>query len=266
MLKIGLVGTGVMGSMIARAIDDGTCPGTLVAVSDLDDGAARALAGALKNPPEVGTTPEVVRAADLIVEAAAPTALPPLLSEIVTRGKDLLVLSVGGLIDQDDRLEEAARKGSRVYCPSGAIAGLDAVRAAAGGRIEGARITTRKPPSGLAGAPFFSTTGIDPAEITEARVLFEGSAREACREFPQNVNVSAALSLAGIGVDRTEVRIIADPSLTRNVHTVEVWGDFGRIRTETENVPSENPRTSRLAALSAIALIRTIAASLRAGT
>lgn len=266
MLKIGLVGAGVMGSMIARAIDEGTCPGTLVAVADLDERAARALAGSLRNRPEVVTTREVVRAADLVVEAAAPAALPSLLTEIAAEGKNLLVLSVGGLIDQDERLAEAARKGSQIYCPSGAIAGLDAVRAAAGGRIEGARITTRKPPAGLAGAPFFRATGIDPAEITSPRVVFEGSAREACREFPQNVNVSAALSLAGIGVDRTEVRIIADPGLTRNFHTIEVWGDFGRIRTETENVPSENPRTSRLAALSAIALIRTLGASLRVGT
>jgi aspartate dehydrogenase len=266
LLKIGLVGTGVMGSMIARAIDQGASAATLVAVSDLDDRAARALAGSLRSPPGVTTTPEVVQAADLVVEAAAPTALPGLLREIAAAGRDLLVLSVGGLIDQDSVLGDAARAGSRVYCPSGAIAGLDAVRAAAGGRIDGARITTRKPPAGLAGAPFFSPTGIDPAGITEPRVIFEGSAREACREFPQNVNVSAALSLAGIGVDRTEVRIVADPGLTRNVHSIEVWGDFGRIRTETENVPSENPRTSRLAALSAIALIRTLTESLKVGT
>jgi aspartate dehydrogenase len=125
------------------------------------------------------------------------------------------------------------------------------------GTIEGAQITTRKPPAGL---------GLDPASLTEPRVIYEGSAREACRRFPQNVNVSAALSLAGIGFDRTRVRIVADPGVSRNVHEIRAWGDFGTIETRTENVPSQNPKTSRLAALSAIALIRGLGSPLRVGT
>jgi aspartate dehydrogenase len=266
LLRIGLIGAGVMGSLIARAIDAGAFPGTLVALADLDANRAATLAGSLAVPPEVSPTREVVAAVDLVVEAAAPEALPVLLDLVAEHGNDLLVLSVGGLIDQEDRLEEARRTGSRVYCPSGAIAGLDGVRAAAEGRIDGAQITTRKPPAGLLGAPFFRDAGMDPERIESPTVVFEGSAREACARFPQNVNVSAALSLAGVGVDRTRVRIIADPGLARNVHTIEVWGDFGTIRTETENVPSENPRTSRLAALSAIALIRSFSVSLRVGT
>jgi len=266
MLKIGLIGTGVMGSMIARAIDQGRCVGQVVAVTDLDEGRARRLSVSLRDRPLVLAPGDLIRASDLVVEAAAPAAIPEILREVIRHRKDLIVLSVGGLIDQEDLLDQAVHEGSRIHCPSGAVAGLDAVRAAGVGIIEGARITTTKPPRGLAGAPWFREKGIEPGSLNEPSTVFEGSAREACRLFPQNVNVSAALSLAGIGPDRTEVRIVADPGVERNIHRIEVWGDFGRIETLTENVPSENPRTSRLAALSAIALIQRLSGSFQVGT
>jgi len=266
MLKVGLIGTGVMGSMIARAVARGECAAELVAVTDLDPERARRLAASLEVPPPVLPTGEVVARSGLVVEAAAPDVLETLLRLVIEGQKDLLVLSVGGLIDREEELKEAARRGCSIYCPSGAIAGLDAVRAAALGRIGGARLTTRKPPQGLAGAPHLVERGQDPLTLGTATVVFEGSAREACRAFPQNINVSAALSLAGIGFDQTRVRIIADPAVERNIHKIEVWGDFGRIETVTENVPSENPKTSHLAALSAIALIRRLSDSFQVGS
>jgi aspartate dehydrogenase len=266
MLKAGIVGTGVMGSIIAQALDGGASGAELVALNDLDSRRAETLAASLRSRPGVLPVSDLIGRSDLIVEAAAPDAVGRLLGQVIAAGKNLLVLSVGGLIDREEEILEAVRRGSHIYCPSGAIAGLDAVRAAAEGRIDGAAITTRKPPAGLAGAPFFRESGLDPLSLTEARVVFEGSAREACRLFPQNVNVSAALSLAGIGVDRTRVRIIADPEVRRNLHRVEVWGDFGRIETLTENVPSANPKTSHLAALSAIALIRRLSGAFQVGT
>jgi aspartate dehydrogenase len=250
-----------MGSIIARAISDRGCGAALSGVADLDRHRAGALAEALGVP--VLTARELVGNSALVVEAATPDAVGELLEEVARDGRDLLVLSVGGLVECGRALEAAAAAGCRVYCPSGAIAGLDAIRAASIGTIDGAEITTRKPPAGLAGAPGLD---FDPASLSEPRVVFEGSAREACRAFPRNVNVSAALSLAGIGFDRTRVRVVADPGVTRNVHEIRVWGDFGQIETRTENVPSENPRTSRLAALSAIALIRRLTASLQVGT
>ena len=265
MLRLGLVGTGAMGSMIARSIDRGECPATLVGVTDLDGTRARRLAASLASNPPVLPTAQVVEGCDLVVEAAGADALGDLLPRVIGGGKDILVLSVGGLIDREEQIAAAAHR-SRIYCPSGAIAGLDAVRAAAVGRIEGAAVTTRKPPAGLAGAPFFDDAAIDPLSLETATVVFEGSAREACRAFPANINVSAALSLAGIGVDRTRVTIVADPGIDRNIHRVEVWGDFGRMTAVTENVASENPRTSRLAALSAIALIRRLSAPFQVGT
>jgi aspartate dehydrogenase len=266
-LRVGLVGAGVMGSMIARAIDSGTCPETdLTAINDIDQSRAEKLTRQLGSAPVCLSHDALIERSDLVVEAAGPDALTGLLPAVVAHGKDLLVLSVGGLIGCEEQLERARDRHTRVYCPSGAIAGLDGVRAAALGQIEGASITTRKPPAGLRGAPYFAERNLDPMSIRDPVTVFEGSAREACRLFPANINVSAALSLAGIGVDETKVTIIADPGSKRNVHEVEVWGDFGRIETRTENVPSENPRTSRLAALSAIALIRRLSSSFQVGS
>ena len=256
-----------MGSMIARAIDRGDCPATeLVAINDIADERAQHLKAMLNCQPNVTTSEALVESSDLVVEAAGPDAVGELLPSVIEHGKDLIVLSVGGLVGREEQLREAGRHQTKVYCPSGAIAGIDAVRAAAVGRIDGARITTRKPPQGLLGAPYFKERALDPESLTEETIVFMGSAREACLQFPANINVSAALSLAGIGVDETQVTIVADPHTNRNVHRVEVWGDFGRIETITENVPSENPKTSRLAALSAIALIQRLSSGFQVGT
>jgi aspartate dehydrogenase len=176
-------------------------------------------------------------------------------------------LSVGALLEHDDWLTLAQRTGSHIYVPSGAIVGLDGVKGAAIGAITSVTMTTRKPPPGLAGAPFVVAHGLDLTALTEETVVFEGSAREACRGFPANVNISAALSLAGIGPDRTRIRIIADPHGTRNMHDIEVVGEFGRFTIHLENVPSDtNPRTGKLSYLSALAMLKELAAALKVGT
>jgi aspartate dehydrogenase len=266
MLTIGIIGSGAIGSIIARAIDAGEVGGHLVAIADLDRPRAESLAGILDRTPEIRTIREIAAQADLIVEAAGTAAVTEVLREAIPRGKDVLVLSVGGLVDASGWIDQASNQGTRIYCPSGAIAGLDAIKAANIGKIESARITTRKPPGGLAGAPYLQEHDIDVLNLAEPKIVFEGSAREACFAFPANVNVSAALALAGIGIDKTRVRLIADPGISRNIHEIEVEGDFGVIRTVTENVPSQNPKTSRLAALSAIALLKHLTGALRIGT
>jgi aspartate dehydrogenase len=172
---------------------------------------------------------------------------------------------VGGLIGKEKLLKLA--KNSRVYIPSGAICGIDGLKSASAGRIDSVTLTTRKPPKGLEGAPYLKERGIDPARFKDETVVFDGSAKDAIKGFPQNVNVSAVLSLAGIGAARTRVRIIASPGSERNIHEVEITGDFGKILTRTENVPSRtNPKTSALAILSAIATLGAIADRVRVGT
>jgi aspartate dehydrogenase len=178
-----------------------------------------------------------------------------------------MVLSAGALLDHPEWGELAAQHGAKVYIPSGAIVGLDGVKGACVGQVNGVTITTRKPPQGLAGAPYVEDREIDVWALTEETLIFDGSAREACKGFPANVNVSAALSLAGVGPDQTRIRIFAVPGSTRNMHDIEVEGEFGRMTAHIENVPSDtNPRTGKLSYLSAIALLKELVSPIRCGS
>ena len=152
----------------------------------------------------------------------------------------------------DPVFEQARRTGCRLYVPSGAVAGLDGIKSAVIGEVAHVTHTTRKPQVGLEGAPYLVERGISLAGLKEEREVFSGSAREACRGFPANVNVTAAVSLAGIGPDQTRVKIFAVPGLVRNCHDIDVEGEFGKLHVHIENVPSENPKTGKLTALSII--------------
>jgi aspartate dehydrogenase len=150
--------------------------------------------------------------------------------------------------------------------PTGALLGLDAVLAAAEGTIHSVRMVTRKPPGGLAGAPHLVRHGIEVGGLAEPLLVFSGSARDAAVGFPANVNVAAALSMAGIGPDRTTIEIWADPGVDRNIHRIELDSDAARLSMTIENVPSENPRTGRITAQSVLALLRKLRAPLAVGT
>jgi aspartate dehydrogenase len=177
-----------------------------------------------------------------------------------------MVLSCGALLDNEHLVELAKKHGGRILVPTGALLGLDAVLAAAEGEISSVTMTSTKPPAGLAGAPYLVARGIDVRKIDKRTQIFEGSAREAARGFPANVNVAVALSLAGIGPDRTRIAIFADPTISRNTHVIEVESDAARFSLRIEGVPSENPRTGRITAQSVIALLRKLRAPLAVGT
>jgi aspartate dehydrogenase len=181
-------------------------------------------------------------------------------------GKQVMVLSAGALLPRPELVELAKRRGGQIIVPTGALLGLDAVAAAAEGRIHSVRMITRKPPRGLAGAPYLEANGISVEGLNAPKRVFAGSAREAAAGFPANVNVAAALSLAGIGPDRTMMEIWADPSVDRNCHMIEVDSDSARFTLSIENVPSENPRTGRITALSVLAALRKLHAPLRVGS
>jgi len=266
MKKIGVVGCGTIGTQICLAIDQGKIAAELVAVADMDGVKAQQLAGQLSNPCDVLLIPELVRRADLIVEAANQNVVPPLIEMVLDQGKEVLIMSVGGLLPLTWLSERLRDSGSRLYIPSGAIAGLDAVRAANVAQIQSVTLTTRKPPRGLKGVPYCVEKGIDLDALDKETVIFEGSAQEAVRAFPKNINVAATLSLAGVGPERTRVRIIADPALKNNIHEIEIVGESGKIVTRTENVPSAfNPKTSYLAVLSAIAALQGITSPFKVG-
>jgi aspartate dehydrogenase len=257
-MNVGIVGMGVIGSQVAKAIANGIPGVSLAGVT-------------VRSPLKAGGYPvlplsDLIGRSDLVVEAATQAALLEFGPAVLSAGKHLMVLSVGALVGVlDDWARLAAQRGCRILVPSGAIAGLDGVKGAREGQITSVTMETRKPPRGLAGAPYIEAQRIDLDAIRAETLIFEGPATEAVRAFPANVNVVAALSLAGVGPERTRIKLYAVPGLERNQHRITVEGEFGRLRIEVENVPSENPRTGRLSYLSAIAMLRELGAPTRIG-
>jgi aspartate dehydrogenase len=267
MVKIGIVGCGTIGTGIARAVESGRIPAVFSGLNNRTRAKADALARTLSPPPPVLDLPDLVRASTLVVEAATRESLAEIVPMCLREGKDVFVISVGGLLDHPEWFCEAEDRGCTILLPSGAIAGLDGVRGAAVGRIDSVTLTTRKPPRGLIGAPYLVEHNIDVNALTVETLVFEGTARDACRGFPSNVNVSAALSLAGVGPDKTRVRILAVPGGKFNQHRIEVKGEFGCLAVEIENVPSAtNPRTGLLSIFSSIAMLAEYARTRRKGS
>jgi aspartate dehydrogenase len=263
--RVGVLGVGTIGRAVARALAGGMPGLVLAGATSRDTDRARAFFSRLPGAPPCLPFAELLDRVDLVVEAATQAALVELAPAGLAAGRDLVVLSVGALLDHPEWVDQAAARGARIHAPSGAIAGLDGLKGAAvDGHLDSVVMETRKPPRGLAGAP--GVARVDLAAITAPTCVFEGTAREACRAFPANVNVVAAVSLAGLGPDRTRIRVLADPAIDRNRHCVTAEGRFGRLRIEIENVPSENPRTGKLSYLSTIAYLRDLAAPLRVGT
>jgi len=267
-LRIGVVGCGTIGGEICAAIDGGTVPATLVGISDASAEAAERLASRLRSRPPILPLERLIASADLIVEATARSVAPGIILAALRGSANVMVMSVGGLLAcREEACALAEKAGRQIYVPSGAIAALDAVKGAAVGRIDQVRLTTRKPPRALDGAPYVVQQGIRLDQISHATTIFSGSALEAIDGFPANVNVAIALSLAGLGPEKTQVRVVADPGCDRNIHEVEVEGEFGRLVARVENLPSPtNPKTSYMAALSAIALLKRLTSSLVVGT
>jgi aspartate dehydrogenase len=263
---VGLAGLGAIGMALAQRLGAGIPGLRLAAVAARDGaGAARRLAAAGIDAPVV-TLAELPERAEIVVEAIPAAHFRAVAQPAIEAGRILVALSAGALLDNFDLVGRANETGARIIVPTGALLGLDAVRAAAKGRIESVRMVTRKPPAGLEGAPYLVERGISLAGLAEPLRVFAGTAREGARGFPANVNVAAALALAGIGPDRTQLEIWADPAITRNTHRIEVEADSARLTMTIENVPSENPRTGRITALSVIACLEGMVAPLRVGS
>jgi aspartate dehydrogenase len=268
MITVGICGLGAIGMRVAQAIDAGNIEGLrLVAVSARDIARAQARVAALSSPPPVVPAERLAELAEVVVECAPAAAFDSVARPAIEAGRTLLTVSVAALIERMDLAERARETGARIVVPSGAILGLDAVRAMAEGEIISVTLETRKPPAGLAGAPHLVENGIEIEGLAEPKLVFSGSARAAARGFPANVNVAAALSLAGVGPDRTTVEVWADPGVDRNVQSVRIVSEFAEAEMTIRNIPSaENPRTGRIVAPSIIACLRRMTAPLVAGT
>ncbi len=266
-LRVGLAGLGAVGLGVAKRLIDGDIPGmTLAAVSVRDADKAR------RNLPQVGdmialrTPAALADDCDVVVECLPPALFRDIAVAAIDKARIFMPLSVAQLLQHWDLVERAKAKGARILVPTGALIGLDAVRAAAEGTIRSVKMITRKPPNGLAGAPYLVEHGISVDGLKAPLKVFDGTARDGARGFPANVNVAAALSLAGIGPDRTQLEIWADPALERNTHRIEVDADTARFSMTIEGVPSENPRTGKIVALSTIAALRGLVSELKVGT
>jgi aspartate dehydrogenase len=259
--KIGLLGCGAIGTQIALAIDEGKIPAVLTHIFDDSKEKSSTLYAKLQNKPEVVQNSHLLssNSVDIVVEAASQDAVKDAALSILQNKKDLMIMSVGALLDESiyDILSDACQDFKKtIYLPSGAIAGLDGIKSIKD-ELDSLSITTTKHPRSLKGAKFFENSEINLDDITSKTTIFEGTAKEAVSQFPANINVAALLSLTGIGSEKTRVTIVADPNTDKNTHHIEASGSFGKMTFTIENFPdSKNPKTSRLAILSAIETLR----------
>lgn len=260
-LRIGLAGLGAVGLEVGRRLQAGI-PGLALAAVSVHDPAKARHGLKLGSAVPVSSLEKLAELCDVVVEGLPPALFRTVADAAIAQARLFMPLSVGQLLPNWDLVDRARESGARILVPTGALIGLDAVRAAAEGDIHSVTMVTRKPPAGLDGAPYLVEHGISVRDLSAPLKVFEGSARDGARGFPANVNVAAALSLAGIGPDRTRLEIWADPSLTRNTHHINVDSDSARFSMTMENIPSENPRTGRIVALSTIAALRGLVSEL----
>lgn len=265
-LRVAIAGLGAVGLRVAHALDEGLPGCELVAVSANDRARAAERLAHLRRPVPVVPVEELEALADIVVECAPAALLPAIAGPFLRAGKTVIVLSSGAILSHEELVELARTHGGQIVVPTGALLGLDAVAAAAEGDIRSVRMITRKPVKGLVGAPYLVEHSIAIDEITEPLCVFDGTPREAAIGFPANLNVAVALALAGIGPDRTRLEIWADPALTRNTHTIEVDADSASFTMSIANVPTDNPKTGRITALSVISYLRKLNAPLRVGS
>ncbi|HLC96122.1 MAG TPA: aspartate dehydrogenase domain-containing protein [Candidatus Nanoarchaeia archaeon] len=262
-MKIGVIGCGAIGSVLCKFIDAELSEHALIAICDVDTKKAAQVRDSLASKPNVVDMDTLISESDIVIEAVGTFIVKDILLKCIKQEKHLMVMSVGGLIQNSDLLPKLTK---RLFVPSGAICGIDGVKAAAIEDISSVCITSTKSPKSLEGAPYIIRNKIDIRNIKGKKTIFEGNALDAINGFPENVNVAAVLSLAGIGAEKTKVKVVVDASIKRNMHEIEVEGSFGKLYTKTENVVSPlNPKTSHMAVLSACATLKRLTGLLKIG-
>ena len=266
-LKVGIAGFGTIGRAVGRRLHAGMDGLVLAGVTSGGAEKARLNLAEIGSEAPVLSPVALAEACNIIVECAPTAAFLDIARPALERGRQVVTVSAAALIENMDIVDLARANGGRIIMATGALLGLDAVRAAAFGEIRSVTMITRKPSKSLKGAPYLDEIGVDVMALTEPKMLFDGSAREGARGFPANVNVAAALALAGIGPDRTRLQIWADPALERNTHTIQVDADSASFELRIQNVPSpEKPGTGRITALSMLAALESLTTPLRVGS
>jgi aspartate dehydrogenase len=271
-MRIGLLGAGTIARLVLENLGRGEIAGVrAVALAGRNrSGRAAGLASEFGIPLVLSREALIAERPDAVIEAASHEAVREHLVGLLDAHISVIVLSAGALADDPLRIAAegaAQRSGARLYVPSGGIGGLDALKAACAAGVDEVSIEVAKPPPAWKGIAYVEAQGLDLDRLPGAKVLFFGPAREGVPYFPQNVNIAAVLAMAGVGFDRTLLKVVADPALTRNTHTIRVSGRSGRFSVVLENLPSpENPKTSHLACYSVLAALRELALPVRYGT
>ena len=266
MIKIGIAGFGTIGQAVGKWVVAQPDLALVGVIGGDPAKAARAVQELGIDVPVMSPT-ELAGAADIIVETAPTAAFRDIVVPALSAGICVVTVSAAALIENMDVIDIARASGGRIIIATGALLGLDAVRAAAKGTIHSVTMITRKPPKSLIGAPEVMRLGTDLMALTEPVMLFDGSARNGARGFPANVNVAASLALAGIGPDRTRLQIWADPALDRNTHCIIVDADSASFELRIQNIPTvEKPGTGRITALSVIAAVEGLNSPLKIGS
>jgi len=252
---LGVIGCGAIGTDVAEAADN-MKEISEIYMFDINSDASKELSKKIKKS-KVCSLNDLIKNVDIVFEGASQQAVQDYAEMILKAGKDLIIMSVGGLFDDTfrDKLEKIAMENQcKIYIPSGAIFGIDGLSSASIGGLDEVTLVTTKPPTSLG------------KKIDKRQVLFEGNARDAIKKYPRNINVAASVSLAGVGFDNTTVEIVADPVATRIHHKILAHGKFGRLRAEVENMPNpKNPKSSYLASLSAISTLKKIINPIQVG-
>lgn len=270
LLKIGVIGCGAIGSSLANAIAaDFSGKAQLASLYDIDIEKAYKLASKFNNQKLVAlNADDLINRVNLVIEATKADCAFEIAKKSILASCDIMIMSAGGIIQHYKELTVLAEeKNAHIFIPSGAICGIDGLKAANCGKINKVILITKKPPRAFLGSPYVLKKKIRLDNITEDTLLFEGNALSAIKFFPQNINVASTLSMAGIGPENTVVRIVASPDITKNIHEIEIESGAGRIITRCENViHPDNPKTSYLAVLSAIATLKQILEPIKIGT
>lgn len=271
-MRVAILGGGTIARLVLEHLRRGELPGVeVVGIAGRRPGSRGAsLAAEFGVAYVVGADALLAFNPQVVLEAASHDAVRAHLVALLAAGVSVIVLSAGALVDDQLRMQaESAAARSRVLLsvPSGGIGGLDALKAACAAGVDEVSILVAKPPAAWKGIPYVEALGLDLDRLPAPATLFDGCARDGVPYFPQNVNIAAVLSLAGIGFDRTRLKVVADPGLTLNTHTIRVSGKSGRATVVLENVPApDNPKTAWLACYSALAAIKAFGASARYGT
>jgi len=267
MLGVAIAGFGSIGRLVGRHLDQGLAGLRLVSVSARNLDRARDHLKGFRSLVDTVPLARIADGADVVVDCAVPDVFRDAVTPAIERGRTVLTVNATALIEHPDIIARAETTGARLILVSGSVLGFDALRAANVGTINSVLMVTRKPPLSMLHSSWLRERGIDVRAIDRATRIFEGSAREAARSFPDKFNIAAAVALASVGPDRVRIEIWLDPAVERNVHRIAVDADSTRFDMEIQNVPNPGHEgTGPLTAYSVIAALKDLTASFRIGT